>query len=274
MFNFDYTYFENDVILLAQYLLVVNILLWLLSLAVGKAWPVDFIWSSWPIFQLSYLLFQKKQNESSWQLILHLIVTTLWGLRLTTNFVKRGGIGHEDWRYTDMRVQFGRGYNLISFITVFLAQSTFMFLGCLPFFSIAQCPDIPPFYTILGAIISFLGVILEYLADQQMDTFVLLKKNKKIKKKVLSTGLWSLSRHPNYCGELLFWWGTFLASFHGDGGVSISIIGPVLMSFLFFGISVNLMEERQLKNKPMEYAEYQKNVPSSIILLPSMTTLN
>ena len=82
-----------------------------------------------------------------------------------------------------MRVQFGRGYNLLSLITVFLAQSTFMFLGCLPFFIIVRCPDIPPFYTILGVIISFLGVILEYIADSQMDAFILLKKKKKTKKK-------------------------------------------------------------------------------------------
>ena len=272
----DTEYFE-DVIVLGQYLICVNITLWYLSLRVGKAWPVDFIWATWPILQLTFFLYEDCSTGyemCDYQPLIHLIVVIIWGARLTTNFIRRGGIGHEDWRYTDMRTQFGDGffgYNLISFFTVFLAQSTFMYCGCLPLFVIARSPEIPLTNTILGAALSLLGVTLEYIADQQMDVFNQQRKEKKTTKKVLTTGLWQYSRHPNYCGELFFWWGTYIASISVSPltSISIGIVGPVLMTLLFFGISVDLMEKRQLQNKPKEYKEYIQNVPSSILLLPS-----
>jgi len=103
--------------------------------------------------------------------------------------------------------------------------------------------------------------------------------------------LFFLPQHPssiappqqNYCGELLFWWGTFIAGMNvgptvsDDASIvvlvgymftSISIVGPLCMTALFFGISVDLMEARQLKNKKIEYEKYKKNVPSAILLCP------
>ena len=267
----DLEYLE-DITYLAKNCLYINITLWLLSLLVGKAWPVDFIWSSFPIYLLSFLLYDDCYSSlefCSWKPFVTLIVTSIWGLRLTFNFINRGGIGHEDWRYTDMRKQFGKGYNLISFVTVFAAQSTFMFVGCLPLFVIARASNITTPSLIIGSCISLTGVLLEIVADGQMDTFVALKKSKQTKNLVLDTGLWKWSRHPNYCGELMFWWGTYVTSLRNISSLtSIGIIGPLLMSVLFFGISVGLMEDRQIKNKKQEYQEYIRKVPSAIVLLP------
>jgi steroid 5-alpha reductase family enzyme len=92
-----------------------------------------------------------------------------------------------------------------------------------------------------------------------------------------------LYHQQNYCGELLFWWGTFIAGMNvgptvsDDASIvvlvgymftSISIVGPLCMTALFFGISVDLMEARQLKNKKIEYEKYKKKVPSAILLCP------
>ena len=63
------------------------------------------------------------------------VLVALWGYRLTHNFVARGGIGHEDWRYADMRRQFGAHFWWISLFSVFLGQTLFLFAACLPLYA-------------------------------------------------------------------------------------------------------------------------------------------
>ena len=90
--------------------------------------PVDFVWSNWPIVQCLLILARASVHAKGDATVVgsraYLVVTLVivWGLRLTTNFVGRGGIGHEDWRYADMRVQFGRHFWWISLFSVFLGQ--------------------------------------------------------------------------------------------------------------------------------------------------------
>ena len=218
----DYEYYD-DFVGFAFALFLINLLLWVVSLIIGKAWPVDFIWSSWPVLHLGYLLYDNYRalglpHGSDWYPYVHLVVTLIHNVRLTSNFIKRGGIGHEDWRYTDMRQQLGRMYPVMSFVTVFAAQSTFMFLGCLPFFIIARNTHIHPVAVVLGATVSCVGIGLEMVADEQLNLFtqkkrLLLKEMARpaaaatvagaapaapapVLKQVLDTGLWQYSRHP------------------------------------------------------------------------------
>ena len=101
-----------DLDLLAQHavqLLLVNVALWVLSLILGKTWPVDFIWLSWPIYA-AFDAVSRVDGDWTTRQIAVLALVTVWGLRLTLNFISRGGIGHEDWRYTNMRTQFGSAF--------------------------------------------------------------------------------------------------------------------------------------------------------------------
>ena len=100
----------------------------------------------------------------------------------------------------------------------------------------------------------------------QMDNFIQLKLQKKTDKKVLDTGLWSFSRHPNYLGEILFWWGQYL--FQASSGPVWVFAGPLSLTALFFFVSVDLMEERQIKSKGELFLQYRRKVGSSILLLP------
>jgi steroid 5-alpha reductase family enzyme len=123
----------DDLALHAWWLLGINVALWVASLILGKAWPVDFIWSSWPIAHVLHIIYTTPHATDSADAVAVAAVVAVWGLRLTYNFISRGGIGHEDWRYTDQRAQFGpKLYPVLSLVTVFLGQSGFMFAGKAP----------------------------------------------------------------------------------------------------------------------------------------------
>lgn len=242
----------------AAALAAINTALWLVSLAIGKAWPVDFIWSSWPILHALWL--------SGGSPTLPLALTAVWGLRLTANFVRRGGIGHEDWRYTEQRKTLGRHFWWVSLMSVFMAQSAFMFLGCLSLYPATRVPDVPRRLSLLGAAVCLGAVGLEAGADAQLDAFTRRRTAGLTAETVCSTGLWRWSRHPNYFGEWGFWLGLWICA--GAVPCSWSSIGPTALLLLFQGISIGLMENRQIAHKGHEYLEYQHDVPSAFFLLP------
>lgn len=236
----------------------VNVTLWLASLGLGKTWPVDFIWSTWPIVQALSLCKDAPQPRAG----ICLGLVSLWGGRLTWNFVSRGGIGHEDWRYSDMREQQGRFFWIGSLFTVFLAQSCFMFAGCLSLYPALKRSDLSTQTCALGAGLMASAVAIETLADRQMDAFLKTER----RAGVMDQQLWAWSRHPNYFGEWLFWVGLWV--FGGANPRSATAAGPGLMSALFLGVSVDLMEKRQLKRRGQAFKDYQRRVPSSFFPLP------
>jgi steroid 5-alpha reductase family enzyme len=181
-----------------------------------------------------------------------LVLVWVWGVRLTANFVLRGGVGHEDWRYTDQRVQYGKRFWWVSLVTVFLAQSSFMFAGCLAFYPAIRTDSsadsaLNSVQLWSAAAVVTMAVGIEATADRQLDAFiaessrgVLMENGKAAAGIVCDEGLWGWSRHPNYFGEWLFWLGVWWL---GGGEVwSWSSLGPCIMSVLFGVISIDLME--------------------------------
>ena len=293
----------HDLLGLIEGLVSFNVCFWLLSLVLGKSWPSDFIWMTWPLLQMIYLTMSTCPMNSTWgwttilphcsgtwgwQATLQLALTFLWGARLFVNFVDRGGVRHEKSRYTEMRKNFGAAYGVISFFTVFAAQTTMMFVGCLPMFTIVRSTLISPGHSICGAIICFFGIMIEHNADLEMDAFVKLRtwkrKQKMENKEVLDTGLWGWSRHPNYCGQLMFWWGTWFASIQqGEEHFNyprstyfahvhfkkfgVFVFAPALVS-IYFHVIADHMDGTQLENKKDEYKEYMLRVTSPIMIFP------
>lgn len=252
----------------------VNVGLWLLSLKLGKTWPVDFIWSTWPIVQGEWLGATNEAAPHSLRNLLTMIPVYVWGVRLTWNFILRGGIGHEDWRYSEMRSQQGRFFWIGSLFTVFLGQSCFMFSGCLSLYP-ALCSETPPWALPAGVAIMASATLIEATADRQMDAFLTQQPKERdhgekdsimLPKHVMDRGLWAWSRHPNYFGEWLFWVGMWIAG--GAQCRSFSFVGPSLVTVLFLGISVDMMERRQLERRGEAFRSYQRRVPSSFFPLP------
>jgi steroid 5-alpha reductase family enzyme len=117
-------------------------------------------------------------------------------------------------------------------------------------------------------------VSLELFADRQMAALLAAKRARRCKKKkatVLDRGLWRWSRHPNYAGEMLWWWGVWFCSTSSKAPVWV-VVGPCGLTLLFNWISVQLLEERQLGNKGKAYEDYQCRVPSALLPIPPAMT--
>lgn len=110
------------------------------------------------------------------------------------------------------------------------------------------------------------ATVIESIADRQMDAFVAEQQQATGPRAAMDRGLWAWSRHPNYFGEWLFWVGLWVAG--GAKLRSYKTWGPGLMTVLFLGISVGMMEERQLKRRGDVFRRYQRRVPSSFFLVP------
>ena len=184
-----------------------------------------------------------------------------WAIRLTYNWIRGWeGLAQEDWRYIDLRNKSGKFYQLVNFSGIHLFPTLIVFVCCLPF-KYALEINSTNINIILGFIICFIGVLYEIISDQQLYNF---KKHNSVS--IINSGLWKYSRHPNYYGEILFWWGLFIY------GVTINnymplIIWPISMTLMFLYISIPWIENKILLTRS-EYKEYQKKVN---ILLPEIT---
>ena len=184
--------------------------------------------------------------------LLFITVIYVWGIRLTLNWVKTfTNLHHQDWRYDYYRSKSKKLWPIVNYFGIHLMPTCVVFAAITPVYqgiiSNGQVNAIVYF----GFFIAFSAVFIQAVSDAQMH-----KHRFSHKKMVNQTGLWKYSRHPNYFGEILFWFGLFTMSV----GLTFDIrwiIGPILMVFLFVAISIPLMERRQL-NRRDGYAEYQK----------------
>lgn len=249
----------------------INVTFWIVSLFLGKTWPVDFIWSGWPPLQCLLIIARSSASSSldaglCHRQIIGCVLVATWGYRLTHNFVARGGVGHEDWRYTDMRVKFGGHFWWISLFSVFIGQTIFLFSGCLSLYGVLLSPTALGATDGIGAGICVCAILLEAAADMQMDAFQAARREHKIDSPVINRGLWMWSRHPNYLGEMSWWWGLYCIG--APASPVWVVVGPSLITVLFVGISIKLLEDRQLENKGDAYRAYKRAVPSALLLLP------
>ncbi len=188
---------------------------------------------------------------------------SLWGLRLSLYLGFRVfGKKEEDVRYAGWRKDWGRSEPWMAFLKVFALQGLMLSLISLPVLHIIQSPATPltP-WDFLGAVVFVIGWFFETIADAQLAQF---KSKPKNKGEVMQTGLWALSRHPNYFGEILVWWGLFLLSLSLPGGLA-TVVSPLLITFLLTKVSGVPMLEKVLSKKGPAFKQYVKNTPA---LLP------
>ncbi len=189
---------------------------------------------------------------ASWTIFIGVLV---WGLRLTTNWITDfKGFSHEDFRYVDFRKKFKKLYWFVSYAGVHMFPTLIVYMSLYPIYYVLTNNVSSSSFVIVGSIIMILGAIISYIADEQLREH----KKKRTGTSIMS-GLWRFSRHPNYFGEVLFWFGAAVTS------ISIAIevvpfLGFIAMVLLFNLYSVPKMEQKLLNNK----ADYQfvvDNVP-------------
>ena len=184
-------------------------------------------------------------------------LVALWSLRLSFYLFFRNVGKPEDIRYVHMKKGW-KNEPVDAFLRVFVLQGLLLVAVSLTLpMAVRNYQAIGPL-DFLGLSLFIIGFVFELTADIQLAQF---KKNPENKGKVLSTGVWALTRHPNYFGESLIWWGVFFFSISSIEN-SWTIISPILMTFLLIKVSGVSMLEKVLKKKGQAFEDYVKTTPS------------
>ncbi|HET6921738.1 MAG TPA: DUF1295 domain-containing protein, partial [Anaeromyxobacteraceae bacterium] len=187
-----------------------------------------------------------------------LLAVGAWGARLTWNCLARWRtLAHEDFRYAEIRARTGRLYWPASLFTIHLLPTAWVFLGLLPL-SPPAGPARPGWLDLAAASLALGAVAVEAAADRQLRRFLAARADPSA---VLDTGLWSLCRHPNYLGEVLFWWGLFLFGPAAGPGRAWTAVGAFSITALFVVVSVPWMDRRMLARHPA-WAERMRRAPA------------
>lgn len=241
----------NAMLIAAITIAVVMVTTWIISLVIKNASIVDIVWGA-GFAVTSWVLAATVEGDNGRQILLAVMVG-LWGMRLALYLAKRN-IGHgEDWRYKAMRKKKGKNFGLISLVTVFGLQGVLMWTVSLPVIigNADDSPGVGPI-AVMGIMLWIVGLTFEAVGDYQLAQF---KKNPANATKVMDKGLWSLTRHPNYFGDALLWWGIGIVGAETGSGV-FGFIGPVVMTFFLLKVSGVPMLERSLSRRREGYAEY------------------
>jgi len=183
-------------------------------------------------------------------------MVTIWGLRLTYYVFRRNVGKPEDHRYANFRATWGKWFNLRAFFQLFMFQAVAMWVIALTYILGIKQPAVQSSaLLIVGIIIWLIGFLFEAIGDAQLRRFVANPENKG---KLIETGLWRYTRHPNYFGEALLWWGVYLAAL-ACGAPWWTVVSPILITLLIRFVSGVPMLERRNRNKA-GYAAYSQRV--------------
>ncbi len=188
----------------------------------------------------------------------------LWGMRLAWHIVRRKRGHGEDARYAVLRTKWGEHVISQSFFKVFLLQGIVLWIIALPVIVTFSSPNaLFGMMDIVGLLLWLCGWTFEMIADQQLSSF---KMNHLNKGKILMTGLWKYSRHPNYFGEVLLWWGIALSAFSGTSSLIVFLGPSVLLCLILFVTGIPPLEARYKGNPDFE--AYKKTTSVFLPLPP------
>jgi steroid 5-alpha reductase family enzyme len=191
--------------------------------------------------------------------MLVLVLVTIWALRLFIYLTIRNWGPHEDHRYVEIRANNQPNFAFKSIYIIFGLQAVLAWIVSTSLFGAISSYASINVLDYIGAAIVLFGFIWETIADTQLSQF---KANSNNKGKVLATGLWRYSRHPNYFGECCVWWGFYLIAL--AGGAWWAIVSPILMTLLLLKVSgVSLLEKTITERRPA-YADYIRRTNSFI----------
>lgn len=236
--------------------MAVMIIAWCVHLLTGKASVVDSFWGPGFVV-IAWLSFATSQGPLSQSLIIALLVT-IWGVRLAFHLTRRNKGKPEDPRYADMRASHPDSFYLRSLLTVFLLQATVMWVVSLPVQVGMRGPASMGLGILdgLGILLWCAGFFFEAVGDEQLYRF---KTDPANKGKILDRGLWRYTRHPNYFGETLMWWGIFLVASSSPSGWR-TVIAPLLLTLLLLKVSGVSLTEKKMGEKHTELEEYKRRV--------------
>lgn len=241
---------ETILLVSAGALMFYMLLLWTLSIPLRDAsiadpgWGLGFVIVAWIAFGLS--------DGCRARGLMLAVVVSIWGLRLCGYLlVRKRSERREDPRYSVLRHRYGPLFPLISVGVVFLFQGVLIWIVSLPVQASAVRLDPVGMLDWVGVAVWAVGVLFEAVGDGQLRRF---KGDPANKGRVMDRGLWRYSRHPNYFGDFMVWWGIYLVALSA-GSAWWTIVGPLVMSTLLIRVSGKRLLETQLGERP-GYAAY------------------
>lgn len=240
------------------------LLLWLVSLLLKNSSIVDIFWgfgfviSAWVYYFLTPDGFMIRK-------LLVAGLATLWGLRLTIHVLTRNWGKPEDFRYQKWRKEHGRVWWIRSLFQVFILQGFLMWIISTPLLA-AQYSGLPARLTLFdytSVVLWIIGFFFETVGDLQLSNF---RSNPANKGQILNTGVWRLTRHPNYFGDSAQWWGYFLFALAAGGWWSL--FSPIIMTLFLIKVSGVALLEKTLKDTKPGYREYMETTSAFIPWFP------
>ena len=226
---------------------------------------LDVFWG--PSFFLIFISSYLQNPTTSIRVVLVGFLVLLWSLRLAWYIYQRSQkLGKEDYRYASWREDWKGSVNIMFYFKVYMLQMILSFAVGYPLFilnKVAVHHDFGTLWDIIGLVLWIVGFLFEAVGDYQKDKF---KSNPENNNKVLKSGLWRYTRHPNYFGESFLWWGVFFILIN-DLLLYQIIFAPVLLTFLLLKVSgVSMLEKKYKKND--EYALYKQQTNAFIPWFP------
>ena len=209
----------------------------------------------------SFTFFYQDITPSHRSIIVSICIL-FWGTRLMYRIGKKNWNKAEDFRYKAWRTEWqkkGEVYLLLrSFIQVFVLQGIIIYLVVLPgLLGNTMQIDTMKWYNYAGVVLWLTGFLFEMIGDLQLDKFLKRKDLGRERAKIMKTGLWKYTRHPNYFGESLQWWGLAFVCLFGVQNSLIAFVSPILITYLLLYVSgVPLLEKRFAGDE--EWEEYKK----------------
>lgn len=235
-------------------ILIFVTVLWVWSVFIKNVSIVDIFWGLGFVIVNAFYVFNS--GELTTRKIVILILVSIWGFRLAIYLAFRNIGKGEDFRYQEFRKNFGpKRYWWFSFFQTFLLQGILIMIVSLPLLGINSSTNTGMLAPLdyIGIFIWVIGFMFEAGGDFQLARF---KSNPTNKGKVLNTGFWKYTRHPNYFGDSMVWWA--YAIFSIAAGSYWQIIGSVIMTVLIIKISGVSLLEKTLKETKPQYRDYIK----------------
>ncbi|MDB3918778.1 DUF1295 domain-containing protein [Luminiphilus sp.] len=219
-----------------------------------------------PLIALYWTMAATAQGIDMTRAWLVVILVWLWGVRLTANWATFWpGLEHEDWRYGPIKTNAGKWNALADFSAIHLFPTVIVFAACLPIYA-AVAMDARPLNALdyLAAAVTLIAILIELVSDIQLHRFLTHRKPGEIMK----TGLWALSRHPNYFGEWLFWAGLALFGLAAVPSVWWWVLpGAIAMLVMFLVASIPMIDKRSVERRP-EYQAHMARVSGFVPWFP------
>ena len=235
---------------------------WSVSLLRRDASIVDIVWGlGFVLVAWAAKFVSGASGAGNWLLV---VMVTVWGLRLALYLARRNLGKGEDFRYRAMRRKHGERFAIVSLYTVFGLQGALMFVVSLPVSLGQRDTDAGAgFIVLLGFLVWAVGLYFEAVGDAQLARF---KRDPRNADQIMDQGLWALTRHPNYFGDCLVWWGlAIVGSTQGAG--AWAFLGSAVMTVLLVRVSGAAMLDRLLAKRKPGYAEYMART-SGFIPMP------